>query len=134
MNKATRSVIGSGVFFLVVALALVLPGCKSEPSKAVTLTASNFEQIVLKSKQPVLVDFWADWCGPCKNIAPNLEALAQKYAGRLTVAKIDLDSNPKLVEQFGVKSIPALLYFHGGKLIKSFVGYQSYGQLKLAAD
>ena len=76
---------------------------------------ATFDKEVLQSTTPVLVDYWAEWCGPCKMIAPVLEDMAKDYAGRLTVAKLDIDANPATTSQFGIRGIPTLILFKGGK-------------------
>jgi len=86
------------------------------------LTGSEFEEKVLKSEVPVLVDFWAPWCGPCKAIGPSIEELATDYAGRAKVFKVDVDVDNDLAVQYGVMSIPALLMFKGGKVVDKMVG------------
>jgi len=91
-------------------------------SAELTLTAANFEAEVLKSKIPVLVDFWAEWCGPCRMIAPAVEQLAEAYAGRLKVAKLDVDAEGDLAGKFGVISIPTLLVFKDGEVAAQRVG------------
>ncbi len=85
---------------------------------------ANFEQEVLHSEQPVLVDFWAVWCGPCKMISPIVDSLATTYAGKLKVAKVNVDQNPAAPSRYNVRGIPALLFFKGGKLAGEIVGYQ----------
>ena len=82
----------------------------------------EFEKEVLKSDQPVLVDFWATWCAPCRAIAPAIDALATQYKGQLKVAKIDIDQNQDTPQQYGIRSIPTLLVFKGGKVVEQIVG------------
>jgi thioredoxin 1 len=84
---------------------------------------ANFEQEVLQSEQPVLVDFWAAWCGPCKALAPTVDELATQYAGKLKVAKLDVDRNQATPMRYGIRGIPALLLFKGGKVADQIVGY-----------
>jgi thioredoxin 1 len=86
------------------------------------LTDANFQQEVLKSEKPVLVDFWAVWCGPCRMIAPVVEEIAKEYQGKLKVGKLDVDHNPETAMQFGVRSIPTLLVFKGGRVVEQIVG------------
>ena len=88
----------------------------------VEITGANFETEVLQAKQPVLVDFWAEWCGPCKMVAPLLDEVATELAGRVKVAKIDVDTNPELAARYGIQSIPTLLYFVGGEVRDQTVG------------
>lgn len=94
------------------------------------LTDANFEAEVLKSEVPTLVDFWAVWCGPCKQIAPMVDALANDYKGRLKVAKVDVDHNQIVAQQYSVKSIPTLLIFKGGKVVGQFVGTMPRSKLE----
>jgi thioredoxin 1 len=84
---------------------------------------ATFDQEVLRSEQPVLVDFWAVWCGPCKAIAPIVDSVATTYAGKLKVAKVNVDENSATPSRFGIRGIPALLFFKGGKVADQVVGY-----------
>ena len=84
---------------------------------------ATFEQEVLRSEQPVLVDFWAVWCGPCKAIAPIVDGVAKNYAGKLKVAKVDVDQNAATPSRYGIRGIPALLFFKGGKVADQVIGY-----------
>ena len=88
------------------------------------LTDSNFKSEVLESKIPVLVDFWAEWCGPCRMLAPVVEKIAKDYTGKLKVGKLNIDDNPDVPGQFGVQGIPTLMVFKNGELVKRLVGYQ----------
>jgi thioredoxin 1 len=88
----------------------------------VTLQDSTFEAEVLKSEVPVLVDFWAVWCGPCKAIAPAVDEIAHEYKGRLKVGKLDIDGNQGIPQKFGVRSIPTLLIFKGGRVVDTIIG------------
>lgn len=90
----------------------------------ITVTDTSFKQEVLDSNVPVLVDFWAVWCSPCKMIAPIVEALAEEYDGQVKVAKMDVDANPITPGMFGIMSIPTLMLFRGGKAEERIVGYQ----------
>jgi thioredoxin 1 len=90
----------------------------------ITVTDTTFKEEVLDSNVPVLVDFWAAWCSPCKMIAPIVEALAQEYDGQIKVAKVDVDANPLTPGMFGIMSIPTLMLFRGGKAEERIVGYQ----------
>jgi thioredoxin 1 len=95
---------------------------------------TTFDKDVLQSATPVLVDYWAEWCGPCKMIAPVLEDVAKQYAGRLTVAKLDIDANPGITTQFGIRGIPTLILFKGGKVHAQKVGALSKSQLTAFVD
>ncbi len=89
-----------------------------------TLTEDNFEREVLKSEQPVLVDFWADWCAPCHRIAPAIEELAHEFDGSARIAKLNVDEEPELARRYGVRSIPSLLFFRSGEAVDRIHGVQ----------
>jgi|TARA_B110000046_G_scaffold181074_1_gene212659 thioredoxin 1 len=90
-------------------------------SKPVEITDSNFEEII-NSDKPVLVDFWAEWCGPCKMIGPLVEELANEFEGKAIIGKVDVDTNPEVSAKFGIRSIPTLLVFKGGEIVDKQVG------------
>lgn len=95
----------------------------------IKLSKQNFEQEVLKSDIPVLVDFWAEWCGPCRMVAPAVAQIAEEYAGQLKVGKINVDEEPELAAQFRIASIPTLMVFKNGKAVNTAVGYRTKEQL-----
>ena len=95
----------------------------------VHVSDATFDAEVLKSDLPVLVDFWAEWCGPCKMIAPVLDEIAGEYEGKLKVCKVDVDANPDIPPKFGIRGIPTLIMFKGGKLAATKVGALSKSQL-----
>ncbi len=88
----------------------------------VHVTETSFDAMLAEHAGPVVVDFWADWCGPCRALAPTLEELAQEYAGRVTIAKVNVDESPELAARFRIQSIPTLLVFKGGQIVDRFVG------------
>ncbi|OHE45514.1 MAG: thioredoxin [Tenericutes bacterium GWF2_38_8] len=96
----------------------------------IQLTTENFEKEVLNSELPVLVDFWATWCSPCQRVAPILEALSKEVIGLAKIAKLDVDEQYELADQFGIMSIPTLVVFKGGKVYQSTIGVQSKETLK----
>ena len=100
----------------------------------VQVNDDDFENSVLGADGPVLVDFWAEWCGPCRMIAPTIEALAVDYAGRLTVGKLNVDDSPATAGQYGVRSIPTLLLFKGGEVVESVVGLADKARLQAIVD
>ena len=100
----------------------------------VTLTDQNFKQEVLESKSPVLVDFWAEWCAPCRIIEPIVEELAADYQGKLKVGKLDVDANGQTAQNYGVMSIPSIVLFKNGQPIKTMIGAQSKYNYKREID
>ena len=100
----------------------------------VILTQQNFAKEVLESAQPVLVDFWAEWCGPCKMLAPILDELAGEYDGRVKIGKVNIDEHQELATQYGIQSIPTLLLFHHGQVTDQIVGLRSKKDLKVRFD
>ena len=100
----------------------------------VKVTDETFEQDVLKAAKPVLVDFWADWCGPCKQIAPALEQIADELGGQVTIAKVNIEDSPTTPSRYGVRGIPTLLVFKDGQVKEQIVGYVPKEQIQKALD
>jgi len=100
----------------------------------VEITDQNFQDEVLQSAQPVLVDFWAEWCGPCKMLAPTIEKLAVEYAGKVKVGKVDTDSNRDVAIKYGISAIPTVILFQGGQPVQKFVGMRPEKDFKQALD
>ena len=96
----------------------------------ITLTGANFAENVLKSEKPVLVDFWATWCGPCRMIAPNVEKIAEDHAAEIVVGKVNVDEEADLAEEFGIRSIPTLILFRNGRPVAQTLGYKTVEQLE----
>ena len=99
-------------------------------SSEVTLTEANFDAEVLQSKLPVLVDFWAEWCGPCRMLAPTIDELAIEFSGKAKVGKVNVDQNQMIAERYGIRSIPTLILFKNGEIIEQIVGSQTRDVLK----
>src|SRR3972149_11714678 len=98
--------------------------------KEIEITEKNFEQEVLKSDIPVLVDFWAVWCGPCRMVAPVVEEISEEYSGKVKVVKLNVDDNPSLASKYKVMSIPTLMLFKDGKIVDQLIGAQGKAQIK----
>ena len=103
-------------------------------SKPIEVNDSNFDQMVLQAKIPVLVDLWAPWCAPCHMVAPVVEELASEYDGRVSFAKLNVDQNPRTASRYGIMSIPTLLIFKDGKPLSNIVGFRPKAELKRSLD
>jgi thioredoxin 1 len=103
-------------------------------AEPIEVNEQNWEDQVINSDVPVLVDFWAEWCGPCKMIAPSVHDMAEEYDGQLSVGKLDVDSSPNIAMQYGVRSIPALIFFKDGKPVDQIIGAVPKGVLKKKID
>jgi thioredoxin 1 len=103
-------------------------------SQAVPVTDASFEAEVLKGAKPVVVDFWAEWCAPCRMVSPVLEELAVEYSGKVKVTKLNIDDNPSTSAKFGIRSIPTLLFFKDGRLVDQYVGAAPKSELKKRFD
>jgi thioredoxin 1 len=103
-------------------------------SKPVEVKDDSFEKMVLKAEMPVLVDFWAPWCGPCRMVAPVVDELAQEYDGRVSFGKVNVDDNQNTARKFGIMSIPTLMLFKGGQPVSTIVGFRPKDELKKTLD
>ena len=103
-------------------------------SKPVEIKDAEFDEVVLQAKVPVLVDFWAPWCGPCRMVAPVVEELADEYEGRMSFGKVNVDVSPKIASQYGIMSIPTLILFKDGKPLSNIVGFRPKDELKKSLD
>jgi len=101
---------------------------------AIEVTDANFEEVVLKSEVPVIVDFWAEWCGPCRMVAPVVEELSHDYEGKVLVTKVDVDSNPNVAMQFGIRNIPTILFIKNGEIVDKHVGAAPKSTLAAKVD
>ncbi len=106
----------------------------STEHKPQTLNADNFREKVLESSRPALVDFWADWCAPCRAVAPVVGRVADQYGDQLTVGKVNVDEEPELARSYGIRSIPALLVFRDGKVVDQIAGAVPFGQLSASVE
>lgn len=101
---------------------------------ALEITDANFEELVLKSDKPVMVDFWAEWCGPCRLIGPIVEEMANEYDGKAIIGKVNVDENPGVSAQFGIRNIPTIIFVKGGEIADKSVGAVPKGQLTAKLD
>lgn len=139
-HKISRAL---GVFALSLLVSIWVTGCDQpkarrvspeEEKHLVVLTKENFQAEVLDSKQPVLVDFWATWCGPCKMIAPTVAEIATEFEGRVKVAKLDVDAVPSVAQQYKISSIPTLILFKDGQTVERLVGLRTKESLRSALN
>lgn len=103
-------------------------------SKPVEIEEAKFNELVLKAKLPVLVDFWAPWCGPCRMVAPVVEELAQDFDGKVGFVKLNVDNSPRVASQYGIMSIPTLMLFKAGKPVDTIIGFRPKAELKKSLD
>ncbi len=102
--------------------------------KVVTITDAEFESSVLQSDKPVILDFWAEWCQPCKMLSPTVEAIAGEYEEKIKVGKLNVDDNPNVATKYGIRGIPTLLFFKGGEVVQQMVGVKSKTEIKKVID
>jgi thioredoxin 1 len=102
--------------------------------KVVTITDAEFESSVLQSDKPVILDFWAEWCQPCKMLSPTVEAIADEYEEKIKVGKLNVDDNPNVATKYGIRGIPTLLFFKGGEVVQQMVGVKSKTEIKKVID
>jgi thioredoxin 1 len=107
---------------------------KQSATHPVAVTQSEFHDEVLNSDKPVLVDFWADWCGPCRALAPVMESLSEDYNGRAKIAKLDIDANQQIAMQYGIRSIPTVMLFDKGKVVDALIGVQPKAAYEQSLD
>ncbi len=103
-------------------------------SKPVTVKSKDFDKMVLKSKMPVLIDFWASWCGPCRMVAPIVDELATEYDGKISFGKVNVDEEAEITSKYGIMSIPTLILFKDGKPVSNIVGFRPKAELKRSLD
>ena len=102
--------------------------------KVVIVTDSEFDSTVLQSERPVVLDFWAEWCQPCKMLAPTMEEIAGEYEDKVKIGKLNVDDNPNTATKYGIRGIPTLLFFKGGKVVQQVTGVKSKGEIKKMID
>ncbi len=102
--------------------------------QAMEVTDENFEAAVLNADHPVMVDFWAEWCGPCRTLGPVIESLAGQYEGKVSIAKVDVDSNQQIAMKYGIRSIPTVMLFDKGQVVSNFIGVRPRGDYEQAID
>jgi len=102
--------------------------------RVVTITDAEFESSVLQSDKPVILDFWAEWCQPCKMLSPTVEAIADEYDEKIKVGKLNVDDNPNTATKYGIRGIPTLLFFKGGEVVQQMVGVKSKTEIKKVID
>lgn len=103
-------------------------------TQPVAVTDKDFGEHVINSETPVLVDFWAEWCGPCRALGPIIESLAEEFAGKVKIAKVDVDSNPQISMQFGIRSIPTVMLFDKGQIVDTFIGVRPKSDYATSLD